>query len=266
MTALSTVRIVCATTKRTREDFDAQTLLGQSLQLLPVGAQPEISIRLDNGGAGAIGLSEVYNAFLQPRYAGEIVTFVHDDVFINDWWLVVRLREAMQQFDVVGVAGNAEPDLSEPSWATAWNKEKYPDGRQPRERLSGAVAHFDQDRSSLGVHSFGMAPRACVLLDGLFIAVNVDRALAGGVAFDEQFQFHFYDLDFCRRAHQRGLRIGTWPIAVTHGSQGGYESAQWVEAMQKYSDKWPVEEPRSEPEQRPHAGILGALLGGRRRS
>jgi len=33
-----------------------------------------------------------------------------------------------------------------------------------------------------------------------------------GAAFDPRFQFHFYDLDFCRQAEQRGLKMGTWAL------------------------------------------------------
>ena len=57
--------------------------------------------------------------------------------------------------------------------------------------------------------------------------------------FDPAFTFDFYDLDFCRACEQAGLRLGTWPIAVTHESVGkGISSAAWEAARAVYLAKW----------------------------
>jgi GT2 family glycosyltransferase len=61
---------------------------------------------------------------------------------------------------------------------------------------------------------------------------------AKGLRFDTQFEFHCYDLDFCRQASQRGLRIGTWPIAVTHNSGGNFKSESFKRAARQYLAKW----------------------------
>jgi len=45
------------------------------------------------------------------------------------------------------------------------------------------------------------------------------------LGFDERFGFHFYDLDLCRQAEQRGIRTGTWPISVVHESGGNFGRA-----------------------------------------
>jgi GT2 family glycosyltransferase len=58
------------------------------------------------------------------------------------------------------------------------------------------------------------------------------------VKFDERFDFHFYDMDFCRGAEKAGLRIGTWPIAVTHASGALFGTPAWRSALQVYLDKW----------------------------
>lgn len=234
------VRIVAATQNKTDTEFKMASFLGQSLGVFPSELRPELSVLLDNGGSDGMGLSEFYNSFLQPQYRNEIVLFVHDDVYLNDWCLVYRLRRAMEHFDVVGVAGNADPDFTEPSWVLAWNTEKYPSGHQRAEALSGAIGHFSQDRTAVAMSYFGPAPRACKLLDGVFIAVKVNRALETGAKFDEQFRFHFYDLDFCRTADGAGLRVGTWPIALTHGSDGAFGSAAWTSARDQYLRKWAV--------------------------
>jgi hypothetical protein len=58
------------------------------------------------------------------------------------------------------------------------------------------------------------------------------------IAFDSQFQFHFYDLDCCRVCRQKELSLGTWPIAVTHASGGSFGFPQWLEARVLYEKKW----------------------------
>jgi GT2 family glycosyltransferase len=58
------------------------------------------------------------------------------------------------------------------------------------------------------------------------------------VAFDTRFGFHFYDLDFCRTARAQGLRLGTWPIAITHQSGGAFADPRWQSGLQIYLDKW----------------------------
>lgn len=232
------IRIVCATTKKNEEEFKADTLLGQSLDIFPPELMPQVSTLLGNTGPSRVGLSQFYNSFLRPQYRGEIAVFIHDDVVVQDWCLVPRLREAMQHFDVVGVAGNCNPDYSQPSWALGWDRAKHPDAPATNTILSGAVAHLSADRTGIGISHFGPAPKRCVLVDGLFIAVNVDKALEKKVRFDDQFEFHFYDMDFCRSADRGGLRIGTWPIALAHGSIGGFQTPAWESAKQAYFRKW----------------------------
>jgi GT2 family glycosyltransferase len=265
-----TVRIVCATRSRTADDFAHETELGRSLASFTNELKPLVCVKFDNAGAEQIGLSRLYNLFLQPQYAGEIALFVHDDVHLTDWCLAYRLIEAMEHFDIVGIVGNAEPDYYEPAWYLAWNKEKHPLGHQPREHTSGALAHHLNDGTVVRSW-YGTAPRECKLLDGFFLAVDVDRALAANVRFDEQFDFHFYDLDFCRAATSAGLRLGTWPIAVTHASAGSFFTEPWLNAMERYGRKWnsnlDVNETANSPSPEPKpAGILRSLLRGRSRA
>jgi GT2 family glycosyltransferase len=103
--------------------------------------------------------------------------------------------------------------------------------------LSGAVAH---GRNPFGrVSAYGPVPAECELLDGVFLAAaRRSVLLARGVHFDSRFEFHFYDLDFCRSARAAGLRLGTWPICLTHQSTGAYESPAWLDGYNKYLEKW----------------------------
>ena len=84
----------------------------------------------------------------------------------------------------------------------------------------------------------GPTPAACELLDGLFLAARRPVLRANNVLFDPAFDFHFYDLDFCRTARAKGLRLGTWPIALTHQSNPLYGNPQWSELFLQYCEKW----------------------------
>jgi len=70
------------------------------------------------------------------------------------------------------------------------------------------------------------------------LAARVSTLLDAGVRFDERFDFHFYDMDFSRQAVAAGLKVGTWPVAVTHASGGAFGTEAWREGMDLYLDKW----------------------------
>ena len=88
------------------------------------------------------------------------------------------------------------------------------------------------------VSFFGPVPAECELVDGLFIAARKEALREKGVRFDPQFDFHFYDLDFCRTVRAQGLRLGTWPIALTHQSTGALGSEAWRVKYEDYLEKW----------------------------
>jgi len=76
-------------------------------------------------------------------------------------------------------------------------------------------------------------------MDGVFLAARVSSLLDRNVRFDEQFPFHFYDVDFCRTATAAGLKLGTWPIAISHASSGIFGSPEWHKYKFMYFQKWP---------------------------
>jgi len=83
--------------------------------------------------------------------------------------------------------------------------------------FSGAVSHFDSTGKEF-VTSFGSFGKRCLLMDGLFLAVNTKTTKA--VNWDENVKFHHYDLLFCLEANKLKLKLGTAPIYVTHESPG----------------------------------------------
>jgi GT2 family glycosyltransferase len=159
--------------------------------------------------------------------------FVHDDVSIVDYFWMDRLRDALARFDVVGLAGNRRRSPLQPAWAFATPDFKW----DTPEYLSGSVGHgkgFPCDEVSY----FGPSGVECKLLDGLMLVADSTRLVEAGVRFDEQFDFHFYDMDFCRQAELKGLRMGTWPISVVHESAGAFNTPPWRAGYERYLRKY----------------------------
>jgi hypothetical protein len=229
------IQLVSAT-QLPKAAFWNASFLGRSLRRFPEGLRPPCQVLCNNSGTTARGLSQIFNLVLDQTPAGTDLVFVHDDVYLHDWFLSVHVAQALEQFDVVGLAGSSNPDLTQPSWGLGFDADLNPTGWQPGLERSGAVNHFDYGCPDVTV--YGPTPRPCVLLDGVFLAVRTSLLKERGVRFDEQFKFHLYDLDFCRSAQRSGLRLGTWPIAITHDSGGSFGSESFKQAARAYLDKW----------------------------
>jgi hypothetical protein len=112
---LAPVRVVVASTLD-RAEFHENSFLGQSLSRIPKSLRPALSLSAGNQGSTARGLSQIYNEALDEARDGDILVFVHDDVYLHDWQIVSWAREAMTCFDLAGIAGALDPDSSQPSW------------------------------------------------------------------------------------------------------------------------------------------------------
>ena len=191
------------------KDSGKDSQLVQSLQGLPVD-DFKLVINADNKSS----LSVAYNKQLTAEnlIGHDIILFVHDDVYIDDVKLKGKLYTAVNdlKYDIVGLAGAANIKISKPA---LWHKMSTPDS------WSGAVSHPVGERK-LMVTSFGPWPKRCLVLDGLFMAVNLRRALEVGWRFNEKFNFHHYDISSCLDANNLKLKMGTYPIYTTHSSPG----------------------------------------------
>lgn len=233
--------LVCATRASVR-DFPQKTLLGPCLPRL--GEFMTFGLQLFAENTRPLG--ECYNAAIDAAADGDVLVFLHDDVCVDDWMLGQRLQEALAVFDVVGVAGNQRHQPGQTTWhlqpLDPANRGKVHDLQAPWDsaHLSGAVWHGPSGPGLSGAMSrYGPSPAAVVLLDGVLIAARADRLRASRVRFDPSLGFHFYDLDFCRSAIAAGLKMGTWPIAITHASSGGSaHSHAWEHSRQLYLRKW----------------------------
>jgi hypothetical protein len=219
--------LIVAATRKTKPQFERSSYLGVSLRRMVFDRRIENAITYKN----TLGLPSVFNRQIVEKNRNKVIVFTHDDVRIDDYWLGTRLDEGVRVFDIFGVAGNRRRMSGQTSWAFTtegeWDK---------AQNLSGAVCHVD--RSGEAVSFYGDSRRKCKLLDGVLIAAKASALLDHGLRFDEQFAFHFYDLDFCRSAETCGLTLGTWPIALTHASGGAFGSPDWQDALELYRLKW----------------------------
>jgi hypothetical protein len=222
----SMIEIISAT-RLSESDFWNKAALGLSLRRLEVDSRLVVYLVFGNHR----GLPEIFNARISAPDGPDLLAFIHDDVWIDDFFFVDRIAEGLKVYDVIGIAGNRRRVEHQPSWAFL-DKVTLDE----RANLVGRVAHGPRPFGQITL--FGDAPAECELLDGVFLAGKKSVLTTHGVLFDPRFDFHFYDMDFCRSARQNGLRLGTWPICLTHQSRGSFATDSWTEGYRRYIDKW----------------------------
>ncbi len=222
------IRVVVAS-RVAEKDFFATTATGRSIA---AGLPYQIETRLFANNRA--GLPKVYNQAIREATGNPAtLVFAHDDLHFLDYFWCNRILEGLNQFGVLGVAGNRRRVPNQPSWAFVDSAFTW----DQRENLSGVVAHGKEfPPGNLSV--FGQPRQRVKLLDGLLMAANSQTLLANELYFDERFDFHFYDMDFCRHAETKEVSCGTWDIALMHESGGSFGSEAWKSAYAKYLSKW----------------------------
>ena len=198
--------IVSATRNTSKYKVD----LSKSLKSLDLN-NTDVIIHTDNKQS----LPIVYNNYMCKEYYDkyQCILFVHDDVYVDDTKVFNKIKTQFNKgYSVVGLAGSSTVDIKEPAlWHIMSDKKSW----------SGAVAHpFTNDSNQLYVTSFGPTPKRCIMLDGLFLAVNTKLLRKTDIKFDMQFDFHHYDIDFCLQCNENKLKLTTAPINVIHDSPG----------------------------------------------
>lgn len=221
------VRFVCAT-RLSQHDFFDQSCFGQSLNHYK---RPNVELELYANNK--TGLSKIYNlAIDNAKNNPAILVFIHDDVFINDFFWYQHLQESLKKFDIVGLAGNLRRIPNQPGWSFLDTSCRNDIGN-----LSGIVAGGHPTKG-YKIFYFGEPDQEVKLLDGLFLSVRSDTLVKNNLYFDERFNFHHYDLDFCRQAELKNLKLGTSKISVIHDSNGGYKTDSWYKSIEIYFNKW----------------------------
>lgn len=208
--------IVCATTKLN----PSKTLLG-SLK----DDSTNIEWILDNKKP----LTNVYNEALQRHCKSYThIFFIHDDVILRQ-----RLSDiSFNDFTVIGLAGTKQATIKSPFlWHLTANREHH----------LGAVAHTTT-QGNYYITSFGEFNKQAVLIDGVFIGIDLVKWNQNPVYFDQNIPtaFHFYDLCFSLDCNLKKIKVGVVDFPITHASPGlskGFE--EWKKGeqycLQKYS-------------------------------
>ncbi|MDR3482814.1 MAG: tetratricopeptide repeat protein [Burkholderiaceae bacterium] len=224
------VRLICGT-RASADMFFRSTALGKSVSLyreiLPF---LELQLFCEN----STGLATIYNQAIE--YAENdpaTLIFIHDDVFLVDFSWADQIELALQKFDIVGVVGNKRRLPRQPAWCFVDEMLTWDDTIH----FSGIVGHGNGFPCS-ALSKYGPPGQECKLLDGVMLIADSVMLLKNQLGFDRRFQFDFYDVDFCRQAELKGLRMGTWPISLIHESTGEFGTASWHESLEIYLEKY----------------------------
>jgi protein O-GlcNAc transferase len=218
--------LLVAATRLEEDTFWSDSLLGRSL-VRPAHASYGRCL----GYANRRALAHTYNHGLEQADDEALVVFCHDDLWLGEQSLVPPLTEALERFDLVGVAGNRRCEYGQQWWlhradGSGWD---HP-------HLVGALLHGSPEAAQL--QTYGPSPAPAVLLDGVFLAGRAGVLRCAGLRFDPDVPFHLYDLDLCRSAEQAGLRLGVWPLDLIHASGGEAFTPAWKACLVLYRRKW----------------------------
>lgn len=188
------------------------------------------------------GLPTVYNRYLNSNYSDYRIIFIHDDLILDDQFIIEKLDNAHKQWNVVGIAGAQYFRFQKPAM---WHlMAELEDGTN---HLVGFVSHWLADNKVI-TNFYGMGNKRVSLIDGLFMSVDVNELLNKNARFDENYDFHFYDLTFCLNCLIDNVSIGIGdPIFVTHLSTGQPDQNFFKlqeRFMSEYQQKWRIEKAR----------------------
>lgn len=222
---MSKLLIVTCTQARTEEEFQKLPIY-PSLKKQYEANSPNVDFRVFRDNKK--GLSECYNEVLRdPVNANKTVLFVHDDVVLEDLFLYEKLINS--PYSITGLAG--AKSFNKQSDKLAWHLSA------PREDYVGEVSHISEDRVWTTV--FGNTKSRALTIDGLFVACKVKDLIQKGLTFDEDFNFHFYDIAFCLRANQKQVTCGVLPIrAIHHGLGDSMLTSNWEESNVKFKQQY----------------------------
>jgi hypothetical protein len=192
-----------------------------------IGTVTSEYIRIDNRD-NRYCLSAAYNEGV-GRASGEIVVFVHEDVYFMEGGWGEKLVEKFNDptIGLIGVAGTEYLFADNPGWVVAG-----------RPYIHGHVVHELEDGKvyNLTVFSWDREDVDVVAVDGLIFAVR--KSLFGALQFDATTfdGFHFYDIDICMQIRRTHRCIVTWDLLVKHQSGGSFDET-WKQYALRFIKK-----------------------------
>ena len=140
------IDLVCAT-RLSSDEFWGRSALGLSLRRMAHDDRLKARVFFENRR----GLPALYNERLAAADASPVLAFIHDDVWLDDFFFFEHVMAGVHAFDVIGVAGNRRRVPGQPSWAFPSTKFEWDE----RVHLSGVVSH--------GPSPFGQLPTAILM-------------------------------------------------------------------------------------------------------
>lgn len=210
----------------------------------PFGVEVEVFVQAGNKE----GLPKVYNRFIdveRKKPTHDFVVFLHDDLWLTDCLFFKKVMEVCRYngYDIIGACGGGKWTLQDPTKPNIWTKAaqgSFASGfmiHAAKPEFTHATQTYDG--RSLFASNYGYSPAKTLTLDGSILCVS-KKAIEKGARFDEQFDWHFYDMDFCVNAVKTlGLVVGTAPFIATHESLGeSVTSRGFYDAQARFVKKW----------------------------
>jgi len=179
-----------------------------------------------------VGLCEFYNKIIDDKSNDrfDAIVLCHHDVSLRFANLEIAARDALLNFDIVGVAGGINPKIVDKNlWHWMMSKEEY----------RGIAAHGSR-LEEMYVTSFGLTPASVDVLDGVFLMLNPSRIRNTKARFDNKFMWHHYDIDFSLTCRKYNLKLGVWPVLIYHQSPGlrDINDNSWNKSNEYFKQKW----------------------------
>lgn len=188
-------------------------------------------------------LTEIYNTALhEHRSENSILVFLHNDIEFDtiNWGriLLKHFNNPSNDYQILGVAGSVELYEHGCWWLTQDKKSMN------MSAMVGVVNHDNGLRkwtSQYSLPHIGVKP--VILVDGLFMAVDVSSEGIESEFIEDYKGFHFYDVSFCVENYLRGCNIGViTDIRITHKSIG-QTNEQWELNRQQFAEEYKADLP-----------------------
>lgn len=221
---MSKLLIVTCTQAKTEEEFRKLPIY-PSLKKQYEANAPHVDFHVFKNNKR--GLSVCYNEILKnPDHLNKTILFVHDDVVLEDLFLYEKLTTS--PYAITGLAG--AKSFNKEAEKLAWHL------CSERTNYVGEVSHINP-QGDVWTTIFGPTKSRSLTLDGLFISCKAKELKEKELEFDENFNFHFYDIAFCLKAHEKRVTCGVLPIQVIHYGLGdSMLTPEWETANTKFKE------------------------------
>ena len=221
---MKNIKIISAT-RENEKKFKNSFLYKSIFHLKKIYPNLEYEITFNNKQ----GLPKIYNSYLRNNIDKKILVFVHDDVLIEDLFFEEKIINS--PYDVSGLAGCKKVNLTNPpAWHLMSKKEDY----------LGQVSHASEINKTRWTNIYGPTQSRALILDGLLLIINnPEKLIQNNVFFDEDFNFHHYDLSFCLNCNKSFIKLGVIPLNVVHYGLGdSMNSVEWIKSSQLFKQKY----------------------------